>query len=121
MADPRIRAYDNIEDFLLDQARDEATANAAVMDRQREIVWGSYAIRFYESDENETLLIFCDLHDLETLVAQEEACGSEGEELEMYRARTVMLYQRGYRSGDFYSEVVPTGEFGDAHIATMWP
>ena len=117
----RVTSYNSVEEMLADQAEREASANAAVMDRQREIVWGSYAIRFYESGENETLLIFADLYDLETLVAAEESAGTDAEELEMFRARTEMLYQRGYRSGDYYSVIEPTGEFGDAHIATMWP
>lgn len=100
--------FKNWED-MQDRARKaEAMANKTVTDKQREVVYGSYWIKATDSGVIEYGCV----------IPQQSAEGMQT--AESVRALRDM-YARGYRYSHAYSSLNPQGEYGDTHLAMLWP
>lgn len=113
-------SFENMEDYFAYAKVKEAEANAAVLPQQREIDWGDYVVRFVPG-----LVIWGEIPTFDDVCASERTYYPEvldAESAEEYNAIVAGLkdrYERGYRFGRFSSEIEP-GEWGDAHISTLW-
>lgn len=100
-------AFGSIEEAFAKMEDAERAANLVLHPRQQSINFGDYVIR-----EAHGFIIWG------YILEKEQR--DEGED-----AGTVdqldRLFVRGYRYGRWHSSVLPEGEFGDAHISTMWP
>jgi hypothetical protein len=86
------------------------------LDEQWRIGWGSYVLRIVDE-----LWIFGHIFSHEELVAEVTEPGKAPDEEALYELRMHQAsYDRGYRYGRWYSQVVPEGEYGSAHVAALW-
>ena len=85
------------------------------LDEQWRIDWGAYVLRVVDE-----LWIFGHIFSYQELIAETVADGEPDEEA-IYELRIhEESYHRGYRYGRWYSQVCPEGEYGSAHVATLW-
>lgn len=116
----RVRGYNSTEEMFAEMAADEKAASEGIVDKQREIDWGSYAIKTFFAG-NQLMFIFLKVDTLDELVEKEKSAGAELDELSYYRKHYQQMHDRNYRRGEHYSEVCPNGEFGDSHLVSLWP
>lgn len=123
MNEPRIQklpygqsiiGFDSLESIEQYLDESERAAIMAALDEQWQIDWGSYVFRMvddlaiwgYVLSQDEFLALSPDEGQYEETLA----------ELEQLR----VSFARGYRYGQWFSEVEPTGEWGSAHVSTLW-
>ena len=86
----------------------EVKANASVVRRQRDIVYGSYWVRA----------------SADGMLEFGQVLGQSSAEY-MQTKETIRAlrdaYERGYRFSRAHSVLCPEGELGDTHLAVMWP
>ena len=102
----KIIGFDSFEELMAFQEKEERLANAEVIEEQKEITWGDYVFRVIDE-----LVIFGHLFTRDEYMEDASANTED----------TDRWYARGYRYGQFFSEVVPRGEYGSAHIINLWP
>jgi len=108
-----ILGFDSTEEMLGYMAEQEEKAIAEALSEQWAITWGDYVVRFIDD-----LVIW---GELETQVDVVEDAGGEDEEETRYELEQILdSHGRGYRTGKWFSEVEPTGEYGSAHVVTLW-
>lgn len=98
MDDPRIVEFESAEAMFAYMEDQEAEANARAHPQQVSIGRGEYVLK-----PTPDFLIF-------GYLPEEREDGSTRPD----------LFARGYRTGKWFSEVVPAGEEGDAHVVTLW-
>jgi hypothetical protein len=108
-----IIGFDSVEEMQDYLATQEANAIAGTLVEQWAITWGDYVIRFVDD-----LVIWGDLETQEELVATETSDDEEESRHELEQA--LDSHGRGYRFGKWFSTVEPTGEYGSAHVVTLW-
>lgn len=102
-----VRSFDSVEEMLAEQAERERQANASVVDKQREVTWGSYFCQPLSGG----LWVFG------RVLSEQEIEEEEGpDEIRILQD----AYARGYRFS-FCSSVIEEGEYGSKHIAAIWP
>lgn len=122
----KIIGFDSPEEMLTYMAeRDQAVVDAMpdLLEPQLGIGWGCYAIRMHPVSEDEMLAIFGYIFTEEEVSRQEIEAGAgiaDGE-LGYIMERLRESHDRGYRFGTWASVVLPQGEYGDAHLMTLWP
>jgi len=109
--------FNSLEEMLDYEAKAEAKANEAIVEKQREVVWGSHFIKVNHDiavfgyvptkEENHEGILRASGH--VKIVAD-----AEMEDLEK-------AYDRGYRFAMHYSAAVPKGELGSSHLSQLWP
>jgi hypothetical protein len=109
-----ILGFTSTEEMLDYVAEQEAIAIADTLPEQWEITWGDYVIRFVEPD----LVVWGDLWTQEKLVESETSDDEEESRVELEQAMD--SHGRGYRFGQWFSEVEPAGEYGTAHVVSLW-
>lgn len=104
-----VQGFDSFEDAMQAMRDAEERANALTLPQQREIGYGDFWCRpvpewgIFIFGRVSTLDELRKGEDAETIVALEER------------------FTRGYRFGKAYSTIEPEGEWGDTHVANMWP
>lgn len=112
----KIIGFNSLEEIINYMARQEVESNAEALDYQQEIQRGTYVVR-----------IMRDLVIWGYLMTEEEITdgyGTDPESLEELRYELEAMrdsFSRGYRYGKYFSEVEPDGEYGSAHVVTLWP
>lgn len=106
-----IQGFDSMEEMLAYQAEQEAVAISESLDEQWRITWGSYVFRQIEG-----LSIWGHIMTPAEILGEhpDEEAIAELEQLQDAHAR-------GYRYGKYYSTVEPAGEYGSAHVVSLWP
>jgi len=99
-----VMGFESMEEMQAYMADAEARAIRAAIPRQWEISWGAYVLRVVD-----TLVIFGHIWG-----------SSDYEYTEELEHERINNYPRGYRYGKWYSEVLPEGELGSAHVSTLW-
>lgn len=126
MDDPpnrRIFQFDSLEQAfaMMDEAEEEA--NQHVLPEQRAITWGDYAVRVWSSPQVGTppVMIFGQISTKPDLILGNLESGGNVDEA--YEELRVLegTHARGYRYGRWFSIIEPRGEYGEAHIADLWP
>lgn len=112
------KSYDDFDEMFADMRRAEEVAIANILPFQREIVYGSYWMRYWPQGD---LLIFGYVYTLEENWDSCINAGGDKEECAYERDHELDSYSRGYRFGRAYSVVEPTGELGSTHISEMIP
>ena len=95
----------------------EERAIHAALPEQWKITWGSRVIRMFGTD----LVIFGHIyteHEFKHLDNDPEA--ASGDELQAELRQIRAAHMRGHRYGRFFSENEPRGEYGSAHIVSLW-
>jgi hypothetical protein len=110
-----MKSFDSFDEMMAFMQEQERIANEHVTPEQSEIGYGDYWVRMYEGD----LLIFGYIPTLEESEAQERELGADDEEIEFEQAQLKDSHSRGYRYGQCFSVIEPTGEWGSTHIANM--
>jgi len=114
--------FDSVEEMNEYMAKQEQDAVERTLPRQWEIGWGSYVIRLVED-----LVIWAHIFTEEEFLELErnaEGPGTPEEIEEEVQAELAQLregYNLGYRYGKWYSVIEPAGEYGDAHVSSLWP
>lgn len=106
-----VQGFESMEEMFAYQAEQEARATAETLPEQWLIDRGSYVFRAVEG-----LAIWGHIFTRDEFLGDEkgdEELLAEWEDLED-------AYTRGYRYGKYYSVVEPTGEYGSAHVVTLW-
>ena len=98
MDDNEVKMFGTADEMFAYMARAEQSANEAVHPAQRSIQRGEYVIRPMAQ-----FLIFGYLFDTNDK-----------------RNTRQDLFDRGYRTGYWFSDACPEGEEGDAHVVTLW-
>lgn len=114
----RIVGFSSLEEMLAYQQQREEEAQAQpLLPEQRAITWGDHVMRVVEGP----LMIYGHIYTEEELVQIEADAGATDVEIREELRVLRETHARGYRYGRYYSEVVPKGEVGDAHLVTLWP
>lgn len=117
-----ITGFGSLEEMLEHMQAAEAEANAAYLaPQQRAIDWGAYVFRAVPDGENGALAIWGHVWTLTEWRERETKAGATEDELVYSTERLVDAHGRGYRYGEYYSEICPEGDHGSAHISTLWP
>jgi hypothetical protein len=102
--------FDSSDEMFAYMDEQERIAIAGALPEQWLIDWGSWAVRMVED-----LAIFGEIWD------QEQVLGPDpDEEAEEELRQIIDSHRRGYRYGKWYSEVEPEGEYGSAHVVSLW-
>ena len=101
----KIIGFESMEEMLTYQAEQERDAIEDTLDEQWAIPWGAYVFRVIDG-----LVIFGRLFTREEYM---EDSGATGELADAW-------FDRGWRYGQFYSAVVPDGEYGPTHVINLW-
>lgn len=120
--EPRVVSYGSFEEMMAEQQKKEEEANQRVLAIQREITYGSYALRPYETKEG-ILPILCKVPTIEEFLEDEgydENNPEDMEEKEYALQSLKQRYERGYRFA-YCSSIIEPGEWGDFHISTAFP
>lgn len=108
--------FDSPEEAFNYMSDAELQSILSALDEQWRIGWGSYVVRVMEE-----LWIFGRIFSHERHVAESLKPDGSVDEEGLYELRQLEeSYDRGYRYGKYYSEVVPDGEYGSAHVAVLW-
>lgn len=111
--------YETLEELLAAQSDALELAEAAVVDRQREITWGTYFIRPSETHPPIWGYVMTPEEIVDELMNMTPT--SSISEVE-YEVTTIQVaYERGLRYAHHFSALTPNGEWGSSHIATLWP
>ena len=106
----RIIGFDSLEEILEYQANAEREAIQSTLPPQWEIAEGDRVFRLVGE-----LAIFGHI------LTRDEFLGEDpDEELLDEWSQFGQSYVKGYRYGRWYSVVEPTGEYGSAHVASLW-
>lgn len=105
-----VQGFDSMEEMLAYQAEQERIATQTAMAEQWEISYGDYVFRIIDN-----LQIFGEIFTRESFLGPAPDKELVDEWVELTEA-----YERGYRYGRWYSKVVPEGEYGSAHVVTLW-
>ena len=108
-----IIGFENTEEMLEYMAAQEEEAIANTLPEQWAITWGDYVVRFVDD-----LVIWGDLETQEELIESETSDDEEESRVELEQA--LDSHGRGYRFGKWFSDVEPTGEYGSAHVVSLW-
>jgi len=104
-------------DLLLGQ---EARWRAAATPEQHAISWGDHWRRTWQSEDGALeMQIWGRVHTEEEITAAEERLHVPAAEVSVIRARIRAGYERGWRYGRCWSLLVPDGELGSTHVATV--
>lgn len=110
-------SFDSLEAMLARQAEALERAEASVVEKQKEITWGSYFLRPSETHPPIWGYVI-PLDELTDDLLEEGVAISEVE----YELDSIQVaYNRGLRYAQHYSALTPDGEWGSSHIATCWP
>lgn len=110
-------SYEELEAYM---QKEEQAAIERTMPAQWLIGWGSYVIRVVEE-----LVIWGHIYseteflDLERSTEGGMAPEAE-EEIQAELESLKEAFNFGYRYGKWYSVVEPTGEYGSAHVSSLW-
>jgi hypothetical protein len=114
--DPRIFEVNNPEEFFQFMAQQEAEAIAHTLDEQWAIGWGTYVLRVVDG-----LWIFGKIFTEAQFLEVEQFDEAELDEEGQYELQHLRdMHERGYRYGQWFSEVVPNGEYGSSHVVNLW-
>lgn len=119
--DPRIIEIEDLDEFLENEARTVAQYNSRLSERQRQITWGSWFVRFYTVNRQTVMAIFAHVEDVDHFRSLEQAAGATDEELEESVKALVASHDDGYLFARHYSTIEPTGEWGSTHRYNCWP
>lgn len=122
----KIIGFDSTEEMLeyMDSKESEVAEQMKdLLEPQKGIGYGSYALRVIPYDDDTSLAIFGYIYTEDEIREQEIEAGASTEdgELEFILAGMADAHERGYRYGTWHSVVLPDGEPGDAHLVTLWP
>lgn len=120
MNDDNVRSYSNAQEMFDAMATRELAAALEVVDKQREVTWGSYFFKPVTTS-TETIYVFAKCDTLDDIVQGEVNAGADSDEIDYYKRHYTDMHQRNYRRGWHYSVVVPDGEYGDSHLVSIWP
>lgn len=115
-----IVGFDSMEEMLLYMAGGEKDANESVLAPQEKITWGDYVVRLHQAT-NMMLAIWSHLHTQEQVAAEITDSVEEQAEVEAELRGLTRAHARGFRYGRWFSQVLPQGEYGSAHIVSCWP
>lgn len=113
-----IAGFDSLEEMLAYMRDQEREANEAVLPEQWKITWGDHVFRLVDD-----LAIFGYVYTPNQFLRSNLRAGEDlpdpeiVEELESIKH----AFERGYRYGKWYSEIEPMGEYGSAHVVSLWP
>jgi len=102
----KVLGFETMEEMVAYQLNAEHEANQHCLDEQKAIPWGGYVLRV-EDD----LSIFGRLYTKEEYMEDGSVDSSNAD----------TFFNRNFRYGQFFSVVVPTGEYGSAHVVELWP
>lgn len=126
----RVIAFSSFEEMQDWQNQREDEANTSLVPEQIElrddVEHTRYWVRPYDMYGTKFLIFgeALSYKDLCELSAKYVSSRDDDESIEeaVYEIRTkVDVRKRGYLYGKAYSEVKPTGEWGDTHVANVWP
>jgi hypothetical protein len=113
--------FETTEEMMGYLREQEERAITRTRPEQWTITWGDYVVRVVDG-----LIIFGRIFTEEEYLTESEVL-SPGEDpaevLEEVRYEMERLrdsFRRGYRYGRYYSEAAPDGEYGSAHVSTLW-
>jgi hypothetical protein len=111
-----VQGFDSMEEmtaYLMQQER-QAIENA--LPEQWNITWGARVVRIVDK-----LAIFGQIYTEREFLAENTKAGEAPSEEILYELDDLRnAHQRGYRYGRWYSVVEPEGEYGSAHVSTLW-
>lgn len=110
-------SFEEMQDYL---RHSESEAIRDSLAEQWAIDWGSWVVRFLGS-ATDRLWIYGELFTQELYRQSEIEAGADPEEVDWELEGVMDAYQRGYRFGRWYSQVLPEGELGTAHVSSLWP
>ena len=122
----RIIGFDSIEEmneYLDQQEKKSREAAENLTEKQKEITWGSYVIKMATED----LVVFGHVFTEEEFIADEALNPSseyepgKDEVLDLELEQLRKSHQLGRRYGQYFSRVLPGGEYGSSHVAALWP
>lgn len=87
---------------------------------QEEITWGSYAIRLHHA-ASMVLPIWGRIFEMEEIMAEVREETHDLAEIVHERDVFQHSHNQGWRYGRWFSQVLPEGEYGSAHIVSCWP
>lgn len=119
---PRVTSYASLEDMFAAMAEAEDRANAALHPRQVALRDATESPCFWVRPFDD-LLIFGQTPSLPELVAVElgYVAVEDVAERALVEPQLRERRARGYLTGTCFSLVEPGGEWGDTHVASVWP
>jgi hypothetical protein len=97
-------------------AKQEQEATQATLREQWQITWGDRVFRVADD-----LTIWGHIFTWDEFLTENTPAGEEPDEeilLELEDLKSA--FRRGYRYGQWFSEVEPDGEYGSAHVVSLW-
>lgn len=117
----QIRRFDSLEDMQTWMRVNEDLANRVLATEfQKQIQPGDYVARPHDMGGIPLLIVAKTMTLVEFLKGEAEA-GAKGHELVEEEQQMLSVFERGYRYARWYSVLVPEGEYGDAHISSLYP
>ena len=120
----QLQGFASMEEMQAFLAEQEESAIADTRPEQWQITWGSRVLRMYSigSGDDDLLAIFGHIYtEAEFLAENPQPPGSEAEEEILAELNDLRdQYTRGYRYGRWYSTLEPHGEWGSAHVVSLW-
>jgi hypothetical protein len=111
-----IIGFDSMEEILAYMNKEEQEAIDRTLPVQWEITWGDRVIRVIED-----LAIFGHIFSEREFLAMNSKPGEAPDEETLYELDGLKTaHTAGYRYGIWHSEVEPDGEYGSAHVSTLW-
>lgn len=108
--------FDSLDDLQKFMHERSAAAQAAMLQEQRALTWGSYVMM----PVTDYIIFGYVFTEEEVRLGEIEAGASQEEAEESVRTIRGGL-NRGYLFGRWYSPVEPTGELGTNHAVSCWP
>jgi|SRR5262245_1668416 len=112
-----IIGFESMEELQAYMGQREEEAIAGVVPEQEQIIWGSYCVRFVPD-----LVVWGEIWSEQRYL---DDILKEGQEPDIELLEELRItrhsYASGYRYGKWYSIVEPSGEYGSAHLVTLWP
>ena len=111
-----IVGFESLEELLAYQEKQEQEAIERTLPSQWEIGWGDHVLRVVED-----LAIWGHIFSEREFLGMNTKPGEAPDEETLYELDTLRAsYLAGYRYGLWYSVVEPEGEYGSAHVSTLW-
>jgi hypothetical protein len=112
-----IIGFESQEEMAAYMAEQEALATADALPEQWEITWGDRVLRMVD----DTLAVFGHIFTEREFLAENSKPGQAPDEEILYELDSLRdAHTRGYRYGRWYSTVEPDGEYGSAHVVSLW-
>lgn len=109
--------FDSAEEMEAYMVSEEKHAMENTMDEQWAIPWGGYVFRITDG-----LAIWAHIFSEREFLAENSKPGQGPDEEILYELDGLKAaHELGYRYGRWHSEVVPEGEYGSAHVVSLWP